>query len=106
MAVGFPDLQSKLVHTQGPQTGMVTPAWYRLFLRLLNQTGPGTIVIYGGASAPSNTLLCNGAAVSRSTYANLFGAIGITFGPGDGTTTFNIPNIAAVVAGARYYVYT
>lgn len=103
MAVGFPDLQSPLVSLQ---TARVTPAWYRLFLRLLGQTGPGTITIYGGSAAPSGTLLCNGAAVSRTTYANLFGAIGISFGPGNGTTTFNIPNIAPLVATARYYIYT
>lgn len=103
MAVGFPELNEPLVSLT---TGRVTTAWYRLFLRLLGQTQPGTIVIYGGSTAPNGTLLCNGAAVSRSTYANLFGAVGITFGAGDGVTTFNIPNIAAVVAGARYYIYT
>lgn len=103
MAIGFPDLQSPVVSLQ---TGRATTAWYRLFLRLLGQTQPGTITIYGGSTAPNGTLLCNGAAVSRSTYANLFGAVGVTFGPGNGTTTFNIPNIAAVVAGARYYIYT
>lgn len=44
----------------------------------------------------SGYLLCNGAAVSRTTYANLFAAIGTRYGIGDGTTTFNIPN-----AGSR-----
>lgn len=103
MAVGFPELNQPLVSLI---TGRVTTAWYRLFLRLLTQTGPGTITIYGGSSTPNGTLLCNGAAVSRTTYANLFGAIGVTFGPGDGSTTFNVPNIAPVVAGARYFIYT
>lgn len=103
MAVGFPELQQPLVDLRA---GVVTRAWYRLFLRLLNQTGPGTITIYGGSSAPQGTLLCNGAAVSRTTYANLFAVVGVTFGPGDGSTTFNLPNIPAVVAGARYYIYT
>lgn len=44
-----------------------------------------------GASLPANWLLCNGAAVSRTTYAALFTAIGTTFGAGDGSTTFNLP---------------
>lgn len=46
-------------------------------------------------------LLCNGAAVSRTTYANLFALIGTSFGVGDGSTTFNLPNYSDVVFGAR-----
>jgi microcystin-dependent protein len=52
----------------------------------------GEIVHYAGASAPVGWLKCNGAAVSRSTYAALFAAIGTLYGAGDGTTTFNIPD--------------
>jgi microcystin-dependent protein len=44
------------------------------------------------ASAPTGYLLCAGAAVSRTTYAALFAIIGTTFGVGDGSTTFNVPN--------------
>ena len=43
-------------------------------------------------TAPTGYLLCNGAAVSRTTYATLFGVVGTTFGSGDGSTTFNLPN--------------
>lgn len=53
----------------------------------------GTVVAYGAAAAPSGWLLCDGAAVSRATYATLFGVIGTTFGVGDGATTFNVPNL-------------
>lgn len=53
----------------------------------------GSIVAYGGAAAPSGWLLCNGAAVSRSTYASLFAALSTTYGIGDGSTTFNLPNL-------------
>lgn len=53
----------------------------------------GTIVAFGAAVAPTGWLLCNGAAVSRTTYATLFTAIGTTYGAGDGTTTFNVPNL-------------
>lgn len=53
----------------------------------------GVIWPYGGASAPSGFLLCNGSAVSRSTYADLFAIIGTVYGSGDGSTTFNLPNL-------------
>jgi len=52
----------------------------------------GTIHKYGGTAAPEGFLLCNGAAVSRATYAALFAVIGTSFGSGDGNTTFNIPD--------------
>jgi microcystin-dependent protein len=44
------------------------------------------------ATAPTGFLLCDGTAVSRSTYAALYAVIGSTFGSGDGSTTFNVPN--------------
>jgi microcystin-dependent protein len=52
----------------------------------------GIIKAFGGSTAPAGHLLCNGAAVSRTTYADLFAAIGTFYGAGDGTTTFNLPN--------------
>jgi microcystin-dependent protein len=55
---------------------------------------------YAGSSAPTGWLLCNGAAVSRTTYADLFTAISTTFGTGDGSTTFNLPDCTGrVIAG-------
>lgn len=53
----------------------------------------GGILPYGGSSAPANYLMCDGTAVSRATYSTLFGIIGTTYGTGDGTTTFNLPNL-------------
>jgi len=53
----------------------------------------GSITMYGGFSAPSGWLYCNGQNVSRTTFANLFSAIGTTFGNGDGSTTFNLPDL-------------
>lgn len=53
----------------------------------------GTIEMYAGAAAPAGWLLCNGAAISRTTYADLYALLGITFGAGDGSTTFNIPDM-------------
>ena len=55
---------------------------------------PGMMSLWGGATAPADWLLCDGTAISRTTYANLFAAIGTTFGAGNGTTTFNVPNTA------------
>jgi microcystin-dependent protein len=54
--------------------------------------------MFAGSAAPAGYLLCNGAAVSRSTYAQLFAAIGSTYGAGDGSTTFNLPNLLGRVA--------
>lgn len=51
----------------------------------------GIILPYGGATAPSGYLACDGTAVSRTTYADLYDAIGTTWGTGDGSTTFNLP---------------
>lgn len=54
---------------------------------------PGVIWPYGGISAPTGFLLCNGAAIDRTTFADLFAVLGTTYGVGDGSTTFNIPNM-------------
>lgn len=53
----------------------------------------GSIVAYGGSSAPSGYLLCYGQAVSRTTYAALFAVLGTAYGTGDGSTTFNVPDL-------------
>lgn len=53
----------------------------------------GTIAFFGASSAPTGYLKANGAAVSRTTYATLFATIGTTFGTGDGSTTFNVPDL-------------
>lgn len=52
----------------------------------------GTVLDYAGAVAPVGFLACDGAAISRTTYSDLFAAIGTIWGSGDGSTTFNIPN--------------
>ena len=53
---------------------------------------PGTMMAYGGKSVPDGWLLCNGATISRTTYAKLFAAIGTAWGAGDGSTTFKLPD--------------
>jgi microcystin-dependent protein len=53
---------------------------------------PGMMIPYAAAAIPMGYFLCDGQAVSRTTYAALFAAIGTTYGIGDGATTFNIPD--------------
>lgn len=52
----------------------------------------GTMLEFAGATAPAGYLACDGTAVSRTTYAGLFSAIGVLWGVGDGSTTFNLPD--------------
>lgn len=52
----------------------------------------GSITLYGASTPPSGWLLCDGSAVSRTSYAALFAVISTVYGTGDGLTTFNIPN--------------
>jgi microcystin-dependent protein len=63
------------------------------FGQLQSVVPSGAITAYGAGSAPSGWLLCDGTAINRTTYATLFGIIGTTYGVGDGSTTFNIPNL-------------
>lgn len=53
----------------------------------------GGLLMFGGSSAPAGYLLCDGTAVSRSTYAALFAAISTQYGNGNGSTTFNLPDL-------------
>jgi microcystin-dependent protein len=67
----------------------------------------GSILPFAGQFTPDGWLLCNGQEVSRTTYANLFNAIGETYGAGDGSTTFNLPNLTdKTVWGANSNVGT
>jgi len=58
----------------------------------------GAIMPHGDSSAPIGFLNCDGTAVSRTTYASLFGVIGTTYGSGDGASTFNLPDLRDNVA--------
>lgn len=61
----------------------------------------GSVFWLATQTAPEGYLICNGSAVSRTEYADLFAAIGTTFGAGDGSTTFALPNLqAAFIRGA------
>ena len=74
----------------------------------LDYLGPtsavGVICYYPVATIPIGWLMCDGSAVSRVTYARLFNIIGDTYGAGDGSTTFNLPNLMDDGNGKSYYV--
>lgn len=53
----------------------------------------GVVNPFAGSTAPNSWLICDGSAVSRSTYAGLFAVIGTSYGSGDGSSTFNLPNL-------------
>lgn len=53
----------------------------------------GTIVAYAGSTAPDGWMLCDGSAISRTSYAGLFNSVGINYGSGNGATTFNVPDL-------------
>jgi len=60
---------------------------------IVNRSEVGAIKPWTKATAPDGYLLCNGGAVSRSTYADLFAVVSTTYGSGDGSTTFNVPQL-------------
>jgi microcystin-dependent protein len=67
-----------------------------------NQTPSGVIMQFAGVTAPAGYLLCDGTAVSRTTYAGLFTAISTTYGVGDNSTTFNLPDLRGRVPVGRH----
>jgi microcystin-dependent protein len=64
-------------------------------------TPAGVVQQYAGSTAPAGFLLCDGSAVSRTTYAALFAVISTTYGAGDGATTFNLPNLKGRIPVGR-----
>lgn len=80
----------------------ITGEYKELFLKASDTLPIGSIVPYGSNDIPANWLLCDGRAVSRTTYANLFSVIGTNFGEGDGTTTFNLPDFRSRVPVGLY----
>ena len=84
---------------------MTTKSGYDLYQMILNRKADpvgdtlpvGSVVEYASDTIPENWLLCDGRAVSRTTYAQLFKVIGTTWGAGDGSTTFNLPSKLGLV---------
>jgi len=76
------------------------------FIDLQNYVPTGCVKMYAGSTPPSSWLICDGGAVSRTTYADLFAVIGTTYGQGNGSTTFNVPDMRGnVVVGHNGSTY-
>lgn len=75
-------------------TGATTLTGNTTVVGTFNRPPTGTITWFASATPPAEWLTCDGSAVSRTTYAALFAVTGTTFGTGDGSTTFNLPNQA------------
>lgn len=73
----------------------------RTLLGLSGAVATGAYMPFAGASAPSGYLLCDGSAVSRSTYSGLFAVCGTTYGIGDGSTTFNLPDLRGFIPAGK-----
>jgi len=78
-----------------PQTSRsaVSRAYVDSFLSYATGMPVGAILTYAGGVAPPGFLLCDGSAVSRTTYATLFATVGTIYGAGDNATTFNVPDL-------------
>lgn len=88
--LNYSDAAALAVPTQGP-TDSSTAAASTAFVQAV--VPAGVVFPYAGTVAPVNFLLCDGSLVSRTTFAALFSAIGSTYGAGDGSTTFKLPDL-------------
>ena len=75
-----------------PNAKVCASAYYGDGSNLTGAMPTGAILPYGSSVAPSGYVLCNGTAYNRTTYADLFGVIGVKYGVGNGSTTFNVPD--------------
>jgi len=97
---GSGDAGGGVIVGQGFQTPIALTGG-RAYYDAYASTPPGTLLPFAGVTPPPGFFLCYGAAVSRTTYAALFAALGTTWGSGDGTTTFNLPDFRGrTLAGA------
>ena len=107
--VGAVELATVAETTAGTDTGKaITPKALKDALPSLGgMSNPvGTIITFASQAAPSGYIKCDGALVSRTTYANLFGVIGTTHGAGDTVTTFNLPTLAHANANIIHCIKT
>ncbi len=104
----FPHISQQFVD----KDGILTRPWQRFLSQLYQRTGEETDKVASGvnvadlkataaSTAPTGWLICDGSAKSRTTFSALFTAIGTTYGIGDGSTTFNLPDgVGRVLIGA------
>ena len=94
-SIGGSPFGSFVLLPQGSRTLLCNDAATGIALGAPTNTGvpSGVIQAYAGLSAPGGWLLCYGQAVNRQLYASLFGVLGTLYGAGDGSTTFNVPDL-------------
>lgn len=71
--------------------------WKELSIKTMDTLPIGIVIAFAGENIPTDWLECDGSAISRTVYATLFGVIGTSYGEGDGSTTFNLPNLTGDV---------
>jgi microcystin-dependent protein len=89
----FPNFTAATLNSTQAQLDAIAALLVGGVLRGNGAVPAGAIQDFGMPTAPAGWLVCDGQAVSRTTYADLFAAIGGTWGVGDGSTTFNVPNL-------------
>ena len=90
---GGSDILSGVIVKSLKAAGIITLSSDANSITIKAQDYPGVIKPFAGVMAPMGTMLCDGSAVSRSTYSALFVAIGTVWGAGNGSSTFNVPNL-------------
>lgn len=93
--INFQTYRARTAHSGviDPSDNAASANWERISLDVSQYLPAGSVIHVAATTAPTNYLKANGAAVSRTAYAALFAAIGTTFGVGDGSTTFNLPDL-------------
>ena len=96
----FPMTDITAVQTKKTTWANIKSVLKTYFDTLYTLVPTGSVSAYGASSAPTGWLVCDGTAINRTTYSALFAIISTTYGVGDGSTTFNLPNLKGrVVVG-------
>ena len=85
---------SLIVSNQNNEPSVSSSQWISLYSAINNISSPaGSVMSFAASTPPSGWVECDGATLSRTTYADLFAAIGTIYGTGNGSTTFNLPDL-------------
>lgn len=99
-ALSLPSVISQVIEGE-----IFSTQWYRFFQGVF-QSSPNTssVQLVASGIVPGSWVECNGQAISRTRFPDLFSAIGVAYGAGDGLTTFNVPNWASPGSPAIYVI--
>lgn len=101
MEIGRVDAENGKITAFQPKTTFHAVDYNDLFSGLTTYSPAGMVSAFAGKTAPSGWLKCDGSAISRTLYADLFAAIGTQYGAGDGSTTFNLPTQSVLPLGSE-----